>query len=144
MSVADGHTPEFAEWYGRAMDDARARFEPLAGELERLLEIKTTVDQTGGMVMCLRVPVGRELDENGETLRYAYFSELDELGVHDVGFGLYEGWDDGEYHDWPGEADCYFPGCQPCEWRTHPELAEAVARWAAPMIVAFAAGRRTT
>jgi hypothetical protein len=126
-------------WYGREMEDAAVRFRPLSEELERLLEVGTSVDQTGGMVMCLRVPIGRETCRGGETLRWAWFAELG--GGEYLGVGLYDARADedempeGEYVDWPDEHVC---GAGPCSWYHHPELARAVAAWAAPIIVEFA------
>lgn len=141
MSVTDGHMPEFAKWYEAAMRKADVRFSPLAQELERLLEVKTTVDQTGGMVMCLRVPIGRDLDKFGYSVRWAWFSELGHMD--DIGVGLYEALSEdempeGEYHQWPGEFHCG-ESWENCAWYHHGDLAREVARWAAPLIVEFAA-----
>lgn len=133
-------------WYELEMQQAENMFRPLSTELERRLEVKTSVDQTGGMVMCLRVPIGRPAGSEGWTRRYAYFGEYPS---EDIGVGLYvtdehgdilNGDGCGEYHEWPGEFRC---GALDCRWYHHPDLCEQVAEWAAPIIVDFATGEAT-
>lgn len=142
METDETRGAEFKRRYDMAMDQASAGFGPLARELERLLEVKTSVDQTGGMIMCLRVPVGREVDAFGDTRRWAWFSELG--AGDDVGVGLYaqdewgDAMGDSEFLEWPGEFSCGGEDAL-CAWYHHSRLAEQVARWAAPTIVAFAA-----
>ncbi len=127
-------------WYSLEMETSAAMFRPLSDELERILEVKTSVDQTGGMTMCLRVPIGRP-DGDGHTDRYAYFSEFpgDALGV-----GLYDDGDEDreeEFHEYPGEFSCSGQNLgefRSCGWHHHPDLAKEVAKWAAPLIVGFA------
>lgn len=127
-------------WYKDQIAITTNSFKPLSDELEKLLEVKTVVDQTGGMVMCLRVPIGRVTGDYGETSRWAWFSELMDC-VPDLGFGLYdargldEDMPEGEYQYWPEQFTCY---SAPCCWYHHPETALAVAQWAAPLIVEFA------
>lgn len=113
-------------WYRMSMDDAESRFKPLADELESRLEVKTHVEQTGGMVMCLTVPIG-----SGDDERHAWFSELDEFCC--AGVGLYVSYDDeGVYHENPDLTS------SAAAWRDDPEHCARVADWAAPIIVAFA------
>lgn len=127
-------------WYAAQMENATTAFTPLSTELERLLEVKTTVDQTGGMTMCLRVPIGRPTGEYGETSRWAWFGELGH--PDDIGMGLYDArglgeeddYPEGEYLYWPGK---FFCGGSDCAWYKHPELSREVALWAAREIVKF-------
>jgi hypothetical protein len=133
-------------WYEGEVVQAENMFRPLSDELERRLEVKTSVDQTGGMVMCLRVPVGRKDEKLGRTRRYAYFGRLSE---NEPGLGLYEDDEDGEpvydsdseygeYHEWSGTFRCGGGWRGTCEWYHHPGLCRVVAEWAAPIIVEFA------
>jgi hypothetical protein len=114
-------------WYASAIRSAADEFRPLSDEIERLLGVKTTVDQTGGMVMCLRVPVG-------DSGAWAWFSTLGELSDCE-GVGLYRDEDD------DGEMvffeELLVPG--PGDWCDHPDFARAVAAAAPPHIAAFAA-----
>jgi hypothetical protein len=129
-------------YYVDAIEQAENRFKPLSTWLERLLEVRTSVDQTGGMVMCLHVPIGRDVGEHGDDRCWAWFSEAP--GDY-LGFGIYETDEDGEYvdeegvqHAFPGELGCH---AGECGWYHHPDLCEQLARWAAPIIVQYAADR---
>jgi len=131
-----GHSTGFATWYAAAMEEAEDRFSPLSLALAELLEVKPVVDQTGGMTMLLRVPVGRD------DKRWVWFSEM---GENDSpGFGCYAVDDEDEFIEpWDGcNGDTYVTHpywiCPPGEWRDHPEFSLLVAEWAAPLIVDFA------
>jgi len=126
---------DHAEWYAAAMDAAEARFAPLSQALAELLEVRPVVDQTGGMVMCLRVPVGND------GRRWVWFSEMPEWDA--PGFCCYVVDDEDEFldgYDGCGE-ESYIAAdmlCPPGEWADAPEFSRAVAEWAAPLIVRFA------
>lgn len=71
-------------WYGGSMRDANERFAPLTDLLTAAGVTDWYVDQTGGMVMCLRIEL--------ESDRFILVPELDE--VEELGAGIYEGEDD--------------------------------------------------
>jgi hypothetical protein len=104
--------------YDDAMSAADKRFEPLARPLARLLETTPTVDQTGGMVMCLHVDLPRGF--------YAWFSEFDVAG-----FGIFY-WDEATGDDGGGSrwvaTDIPFDA----------EHGEEIAIWAAPLLMRIA------
>lgn len=127
--VGRGHDPEWARAYVGEIHRAEKRFAPLTLALARRLEVMPTVDQTGGMVMCLRVQL-----PNGT---YAYFSELGEFD--EPAFGVYRE----DPHD--PEADVQelgwheMCGTEPAagDWCDNPALCERVAEWAAPLIAGY-------
>jgi hypothetical protein len=103
-------------WYSAQVQSAEDRFGPLTAALARELEVTPDVDQTGGMIMCLGIhfPDGA----------WIWFSDWDDFDV--TGFGMYAtAEDEGDYRE--NEAIPYLP-----------ENAEAIARWAAPIIMEFA------
>lgn len=117
-------------WYAGAVEDAEARFKPLADALaERLPGVEPGVDQTGGMVMCLRVPL-----KDG---KYAYFSELGEYAPGEMYAGVYRDTEeDTEDVDvletWNSAwADRTI---EARTWADDPGLCAEVADWAAPLL----------
>lgn len=106
----------FSEWYSRAMDEAIARFRPLTEALARH-GVTAEVWQTGGMVMCLGVPLVENPDGP-----YALFSEFDEFGCATLGIYLHpEDGTEGVMHENPDIPD-------------DAAHAEEIAAWAAPII----------
>lgn len=117
-------------WYGGMEDAVAERFRPLKEPLERLLEMRLTIAQTGGFIMCLQVDLPRGF--------YAWFSEFyedDAPMVGDVeGFGLYF-WDEATDDD--GGASRFVYDDSAPEWRR--SNGEAIAEWAAPKLAQIAA-----
>lgn len=64
-------------WYAGAMEEAEASFLPLSASVTEHLGVRPSVWQTGGMVMCLSIPLG------GKT--YALLSEAGEFDCASVG-----------------------------------------------------------
>lgn len=111
--------------------ETEERFWPLSEPLSRLLEFDVEVTNTGGGIMCLQVNLPRGF--------YAWFSEFDRIGEDDPeslsGFGLYY-FRDGGGDDWSdgGGTRWFYEGCP----RYDPEHGQAVAEWAAPLLLRIA------
>lgn len=113
-------------WYDGQVTEAERYFRPLSEPLARELEILPTVAQTGGMIFCL------EVAWKGH---YAWFSTADcEFGAS---FGVYSTRDDA--NDWIGWFED--PSIEVDTRGYTNESGEAIARWAAPLILGMAAGK---
>jgi hypothetical protein len=117
-------------YYVGAHVEAEERFAMLTVELAKRLEVMPDVWQTGGMVMCLHVPMPDGM--------YALFSELCEYDPGDIYFGVYR-----EVADGDGFTDTEDVAMHSRDF----DLSElgvgedddpprAVAEWAAPLILA--------
>lgn len=131
FDCAGHHAPHpcFGCVYAGVMREGAERFAPLSDPLSRLLEVELSVDQTGGMILCLAVPLPRGF--------YAWFSEFERVGEDDpeglAGFGVYywggdDGDDDGGGSRWVA-ADLPYDA----------DHGREIAEWAAPLLSQVAA-----
>jgi hypothetical protein len=109
------------------MEEAEASFLPLSETVGALLDVTPSVWQTGGMVMCLSIPLG------GKT--YALLSEAGEFDCASV--GVYRDPDDDE-DTLDDTIDVAFLQNEDLPtpegtttWASAPEFAKAVGEWVA-------------
>jgi hypothetical protein len=130
FECSEGHLEPHPCWachYTAATESAEARMKPLVDALARELEVPVVVTQTGGMIFCVDIGIG-PVDAEGVHPHYVYFSEWDYDGAEDgAAFGIYRTADaDQVASHW--NADIAY----------EPANSEAIAKWAAPIIVEFA------
>lgn len=109
--------------YQRAMDAATARYAPLIDALRRELEVEPEVYQSGGFVMLLRVQAGA----GDRCAMFGDFYDPDDP----ASVGLYRDWNDPDDLGVIAIANSIHHASS---------NADLLAAWAAPLILAWAAG----